>query len=114
MARYTTRIKSVWAYFFAFLCGLACIKQYLIILKFTKMEKLRDLITILVIVSIILFGCTTMRTGYYEIKEIRGLNTVVFKELPNEDYHVPRADTLKVGQKIHLQRVFKEKNADVW
>jgi hypothetical protein len=55
-----------------------------------------------------------MRTGYYTVKEIRGLNTVVFKELPNEDYHVPRADTLKIGQKIHLQRVFKEKNADVW
>ncbi len=66
------------------------------------------------ILAALLFSCKTMRTGYYEIKEIRGLNTVVFKELPNEDYHVPRADTLKVGQKIHLKRVYKEKDADVW
>lgn len=74
---------------------------------------------LLIIVVIIWFiislsGCYTMRTGYYTISEIRGLNTVVFKELPNDAYHVPRADTLRIGQRIHLKRVYREKDADVW
>jgi len=78
------------------------------------MNKILTILKILVILTVILCGCNTMRTGYYTVKEIRGLNTVVFKELPNDDYHVPRADTLKIGQRIHLKRVFKEKDADVW
>lgn len=71
-------------------------------------------IILVVILAAILFSCSGMRTGYYTVKEIRDLNTVVFKELPNEDYHVPRSDTLKIGQKIHLKRVYREKDADVW
>jgi hypothetical protein len=55
-----------------------------------------------------------MKTGYYTIEEIRGLNTVVFKELPNDAYHVDGADTLKVGQKIYLKRVYKQDAANVW
>lgn len=78
------------------------------------MNKLIFLIKVSVILIWVLCGCSTMKTGYYTIQEIRGLNTVVFKELPNDAYHVPRADTLKVGQRIHLQRVFKEAQADVW
>ena len=71
-------------------------------------------VILITIVVLLLCSCSGMRTGFYTIKEIRGLNTIVFKELPNEDYHVPRSDTLKVGQKIHLKRVYKEKDADVW
>ncbi len=78
------------------------------------MAKIIDLIKVSVIIAYLLCGCSTMRTGYYEIKEIRGSSTVVFRELPNDAYHVPRADTLKVGQKIHLKRVYKESAADVW
>jgi hypothetical protein len=78
------------------------------------MAKIIDFIKVSVIIAYLLCGCSTMRTGYYEIKEIRGSSTVVFRELPNDAYHVPRADTLKVGQKIHLKRVYKEKDADVW
>lgn len=79
------------------------------------MQKTIDLLKAIIIISYLLCGCSTMRTGYYTIQEIRQpSNTVVFKELPNEAYHVPRADTLKVGQKIHLKRVYREKDADVW
>ena len=78
------------------------------------MKKYIWQIILFAVLVIIMASCTTMKTGYYTIKEIRGLNTVVFKELPNEDYHVPMADTLKIGQKIHLKRVFKESQADVW
>jgi len=78
-------------------------------------NRILDILKILIIlVVIVLSSCVGMRTGYYTIKEIRGTSTVVFKELPNDTYHVPMADTLKIGQRIHLQRVFKEKNADVW
>jgi len=78
------------------------------------MAKIIDLIKVSVIIAYLLCGCSTMRTGYYEIKEIRGSSMMVFRELPNDAYHVPRADTLKVGQKIHLKRVYKESAADVW
>ena len=78
------------------------------------MEKIRDLITILVIVSIILFGCVTpMRSGYYTVKEIRGLNTVVLKEVKG-DWHIPFSDTLRVGQKIYLTRTKKDSLINVW
>lgn len=63
---------------------------------------------------LIMCSCATMRTGYYTVKEIRGLNTVVFKELPNDAYHVPNADTLVIGQRVYLKRVFRDKDANVW
>lgn len=78
-----------------------------------KRNSWLSVVTVFVIV-VLLCSCGEMKTGFYTVKEIRGANTVVFKELPNDAYHVPRADTLKIGQKVHLKRVFREKDADVW
>lgn len=77
------------------------------------MEKLRDLITILVIVSIILFGCSPMRSGYYTVQNINGSTTIQLKEVKG-DWHVPNADTLKVGQKIYLTRTKTDSLINVW
>ena len=79
------------------------------------MTKYIYIVKIILLFSVIvLSSCAGMRTGYYTIKEIRGTSTVVFKELPNDTYHVPMADTLQVGQKIYLKRVYRDKDANVW
>lgn len=68
--------------------------------------------TLLIILCSFLFSCSTFKTGYYTIKEVRGLNTVTFKEVKG-DYHVS-CDTLKVGSKIYIQRTNKSNLANVW
>jgi len=78
------------------------------------MNKLIFLIKVSLIVGYTLCGCTMkMRSGYYTVKEIRPLNTVVLKEIAG-DWHIPNADTLKVGQKIYLQRTKKDSLINVW
>ena len=78
------------------------------------MTKLIDLFKILVIIAYLLCGCTvSMKSGYYTIKEVRGLNTVVLREVQG-DWHIPNADSLKVGQKIYLNRTKKSELVNVW
>lgn len=78
------------------------------------MKKYTWQIILFIVLVVILASCSTsLRTRYYTIKEIRGLNTVVFKEVEG-DWHVPGSDTLNVGQKIFLQRVWSVGKANVW
>jgi len=77
------------------------------------MTKLIDLLKILLIIAYLLCGCSPMRSGYYTVKNINGSTTIQLKEVQG-DWHIPNADSLKVGQKIHLKRVYKESAADVW
>lgn len=79
------------------------------------MKKHHWQILLFIIVVIIMASCAgTLKTRYYTIQEIRGKETVVFKELPNDAWHVPGSDTLQIGQKIYLQRVFNLNKANVW
>ena len=76
------------------------------------MAKIIDLIKVSVIIAYLLCGCSPMRSGYYTIKEVRGLNTVVLREVQG-DWHIP-TDTLKVGDKIYLTRTKKDSLINVW
>ena len=77
------------------------------------MAKIIDLIKVSVIIAYLLCGCTMkMRSGFYTIKEVRGLNTVVLREVQG-DWHIP-SDTLKVGDKIYLNRTKKDSLINVW
>ena len=77
------------------------------------MAKIIDLIKVSVIIAYLLCGCSPMRSGYYTIKEVRGLNTVVLREVQG-DWHVPNADSLKVGQRIYLNRSKVDSLINVW
>ena len=71
-----------------------------------------DWITIAVVLAV-LFSCVTpMRSGYYTVKEVRGLNTIVLKEVQG-DWHIP-SDTLKVGDKVYLKRNKNDSLINVW
>ena len=77
------------------------------------MAKIIDFIKVSVIIAYLLCGCTMkMRSGFYTIKEVRGLNTVVLREVQG-DWHIP-TDTLKVGDKIYLTRTKKDSLINVW
>ena len=77
------------------------------------MAKIIDLLKVSVIIAYLLCGCTvSMKSGYYTIKEVRGLNTVVLREVQG-DWHIP-TDTLKVGDKIYLTRTKKDSLINVW
>ena len=76
------------------------------------MAKIIDFIKVSVIIAYLLCGCSPMRSGYYTIKEVRGLNTVVLREVQG-DWHIP-TDTLKVGDKIYLTRTKKDSLINVW
>lgn len=76
------------------------------------MNKLIDLIKIIFILTVILCSCSPMVTGYYTVKEVRGLNTVVLREVQG-DWHIP-TDTLKVGDKVYLTRTKKDSLINVW
>lgn len=67
---------------------------------------------IVITVLAVLFSCSPMRSGYYTVKEIRPLNTVVLREVQG-DWHIP-TDTLKVGDKIYLTRTKKDSLINVW
>ena len=78
------------------------------------MAKIIDLIKVSVIIAYLLCGCTMkMRSGFYTIKEVRGLNTVVLREVQG-DWHIPNADSLKVGQRIYLNRTKVDSLINVW
>ena len=77
------------------------------------MNRIIDLIKVSAILTYLLCGCSPMRSGYYTIKEVRGSNTVVLREVQG-DWHIPNADTLKVGQRIYLQRTKKYSLINVW
>jgi len=77
------------------------------------MKKYIWQIVLFLILVIIMASCTTMKTGYYTVKEIRGLSTVVLKEVQG-DWHIPNSDTLKVGQKIYLTRTKVDSLINVW
>ena len=64
------------------------------------------------ILAALLFSCSPMRSGYYTVKEVRGLNTIVLKEVKG-DWHIP-TDTLKVGDKVYLTRTKKDSLINVW
>lgn len=68
--------------------------------------------TLSLLLIIIFCSCSTFKTGYYTIKEVRGLNTVTFKEVKG-DYHVP-VDTLRIGSKIFIKRTTNRNLANVW
>jgi len=70
-----------------------------------------DWITIVVVLAV-LFSCSPMKSGYYTIKEVRALNTVVLKEVKG-DWHIP-SDTLKVGDKVYLKRSKTDSLINVW
>ena len=53
-----------------------------------------------------------MRSGYYTIKEVRGKNTIVLREVQG-DWYIP-SDTLKVGDKVYLKRSKKDSLINVW
>lgn len=77
------------------------------------MSKIIDLLKVSVIIAYLLCGCTvSMKSGYYTIKEVRGLNTVVLREVQG-DCHIP-TDTLKGGDKIYLTRTKKDSLINVW
>jgi len=77
-----------------------------------KVSYIIDWVIVITVLAI-LFSCSPMRSGYYTVKEVRPLNTVVLKEVAG-DWHIPNADTLKVGQKIYLQRTKKDSLINVW
>jgi len=78
------------------------------------MKQFLDTLTIIAIVSIIVFSCVTpMRSGYYTVKAINGATTIQLKEVQG-DWHVPNADTLKVGQRIYLNRTKDLAKINVW
>lgn len=77
------------------------------------MAKIIDLLKVSVIIAYLLCGCSPMRSGYYTIKEVRGLNTVVLREVQG-DWHIPNADSLKVGQRIYLNRSKVDSLINVW
>ena len=77
------------------------------------MSKIIDLLKVSVIIAYLLCGCSPMRSGYYTIKEVRGLNTVVLREVQG-DWHIPNADSLKVGQRIYLNRTKVDSLINVW
>ena len=76
------------------------------------MNKLIFLIKVSLIVGYILCGCSPMRSGFYTVKEVRGSNTVVLREVQG-DWHIP-SDTLKVGDKVYLTRTKKTEKINVW
>ena len=76
------------------------------------MNKLIDLVKIALILTVILCGCAEMHTGYYKVESVRNNNTVTFKGIKG-DYHFPN-DSIKVGDKVFLQRVLKYEKANVW
>ena len=79
------------------------------------MQKTIDLIKVILLLCYIVFsGCAfPMRSGYYTVKEVRGLNTIVLKEVQG-DWHIPNSDSLKVGQRIYLNRTKKTELVNVW
>jgi len=77
------------------------------------MTKLIDLLKILLIIAYLLCGCSPMRSGYYTVKNINGSTTIQLKEVQG-DWHIPNADSLKVGQKIYLNRTKKSELVNVW
>lgn len=68
-------------------------------------------IAFVVIVAFILCSCSSMRSGYYVVTDVRG-RTVNLKGL-TEDYYFP-TDTLKIGDKVHVTRVKREVAANIW
>jgi hypothetical protein len=69
---------------------------------------------ILIVVACILCSCTMrMRSGFYTVKEVRGGNTIVLKEVQG-DWHIPNSDTFKVGQRIYLNRTKVDSLINVW
>ena len=69
---------------------------------------------IVITVLALLFSCVVpMKSGSYTIKAINGYNTVQLKEVKG-DWHVPNADTLKVGQRIYLNRNKDLAKINVW
>lgn len=78
------------------------------------MNKTIDLLKAIIIISYLLCGCVVpMKSGYYTISEIRGSNTVVLKEVSG-DWHIEGADSLRIGQKIYLQRTKETSKINVW
>ena len=77
-----------------------------------KLSYIIDWIIVITVLAL-LFSCSPMKSGFYTIKEIRPLNTVVLKEVAG-DWHIPFSDTLKVGQKIYLTRTKKDSLINVW
>ena len=75
------------------------------------MQKILTAIKVIVILSFILFGCTTLKTGKYIVTEVRG-RTVNLKGV-KEDIYFP-TDTLKLGDKVRVKRVFRKKDANIW
>lgn len=77
------------------------------------MNKLIDLIKVSAILTYLLCGCSPMRSGYYTIKAINGATTVQLKEVKG-DWHFDNADSLKVGQKVYLNRSKDLSKINVW
>ena len=78
------------------------------------MAKIIDLIKVSVIIAYLLCGCTMkMRSGFYTIKAINGATTIQLKEVQG-DWHIPNADSLKVGQRIYLNRSKVDSLINVW
>lgn len=76
------------------------------------MTKLIDLLKILVIIAYLLCGCSELRTGFYKVQEVRGKHTIVLKGV-TEPLYFP-VDTLKVGDRVYIQRVKRENKANIW
>lgn len=76
-----------------------------------KVSYIIDWVIVITVLAV-LFSCSPMRSGFYTIKEVRGLNTVVLREVQG-DWHIP-TDTLKVGDKIYLTRTKKDSLINVW
>jgi len=76
------------------------------------MNRIIDLIKVSAILTYLLCGCSPMRSGYYTIKEVRGKNTIVLREVQG-DWYIP-SDTLKVGDKVYLKRSKKDSLINVW
>lgn len=75
------------------------------------MRALLNTLTVTIILIILLCGCGEVRTGFYTVDQVRGY-TVTFKGKKG-DYHVP-TDTLRTGDRIFIQRVKRENQANVW
>ena len=77
------------------------------------MNKLIDLIKVCAILTYLLCGCSRELVGgrKYIIEEVRGLQTVTFKNVRGE-YHFP--DSAKVGDTVLIRRTYNINKANIW
>ena len=79
------------------------------------MKQILDTLTIMAIVSIILFGCTRdLHNGRsYVIEEVKGTGYVIKLKGIDELFTVP-VNTHKVGDTILVHRTYKENKATIY